>query len=448
MTYTQTELVSAALADPDRAPMRLHEIVSEEIRVFRSSPRYRELLEADAYYRNRSDVQRKAGNGPGRSNVRLEHPIYKKLVDQKARYLLSRPWAVETEDRAYGQALEELFDAGFRHTVKALGRDAVKSGVAWLQPYIGPAGRLEFLRLPAHEVVPLWRDAGRSELDGFLRVYPQTVYAGREARRVERAEYWSGDGLRRFLCADGSGRFRPDGEPEPHFTLGGRGYNWSRVPLVWLRYNEEELPLCRYVRDLIDDYNWQTSVTADALRDVAKFVYILKNYGGADLDEFVRDLRQCLAVKVEGDGGVDKLQTDLDVSAVLAFLERERRDLFDFASAVDTRDPDLGSASGTALGFRYMDLDADCADLADELQAAFRRLKPFLDTWLQATGRGDFSGAAFRVDFNMDMPVNESEVIANVNASRELLSPRTLLANHPWVADVERELREREEVNL
>lgn len=135
---------------------------------------------------------------------------------------------------------------------------------------------------------------------------------------MERAEYWSGDGLRRFLCADGSGRFRPDGEPEPHFTLGGRGYNWSRVPLVWLRYNEEELPLCRYVRDLIDDYNWQTSVTADALRDVAKFVYILKNYGGADLDEFVRDLRQCLAVKVEGDGRRGQAQTDLDVSAVLA----------------------------------------------------------------------------------------------------------------------------------
>ena len=88
--------MSAALADPDRAGLRLHEIVSEEIRVFQSSPRYRELLEADAYYRNRSDVQRKAGNGPGRSNVRLEHPIYKKLVDQKARYLLSRPWAVET----------------------------------------------------------------------------------------------------------------------------------------------------------------------------------------------------------------------------------------------------------------------------------------------------------------------------------------------------------------
>ncbi|MFQ8759319.1 MAG: phage portal protein [Intestinimonas sp.] len=204
---------------------------------------------------------------------------------------------------------------------------------------------------------------------------------------------WSGPNTGPGTACGGSsaptaaGGSAPTGSPSPTSPW-GPGLQLEQGPLVWLRYNEEELPLCRYVRDLIDDYNWQTSVTADALRDVAKFVYILKNYGGADLDEFVRDLRQCLAVKVEGDGGVDKLQTDLDVSAVLAFLERERRDLFDFASAVDTRDPDLGSASGTALGFRYMDLDADCADLADELQAAFRRLKPFLDTWLQATGRG------------------------------------------------------------
>ena len=111
------------------------------------------------------------------------------------------------------------------------------------------------------------------------------------------------------------------------------------------------------------------------LRDVAKFVYILKNYGGSDLDEFVRDLREALAVKVEGDGGVDKLQADLDVSAVMSFLDAERRDLFDFASAVDTKDPELGNASGTAIGFRYMDLDADCAVLPRRsVQAVASRL--------------------------------------------------------------------------
>lgn len=461
MQYTQTELVSAALSNPANAPMTLSQIVSEEIREFKRSPQYAEIREGEAYYRNRSDVQRKTSDMEGRSNTRLEHPAYRKLVDQKVRYLLARPWAVEAEDKAYGEALGALFDATFRRKVKSLGREAVKCGIAWIQPYIGDDGAMRFMRIPTHELVPLWRDAERSELDGFIRFYPQTVYEGRDKRVIHRAEYWFSGGVRWFVCTDGSGEYRADTGhgteasewTEPHFVLGKKGYNWQNPPLVWLKYNEEELPLSHYVRDLIDDYNWQTSVTADVLRDVAKFVYILKNYGGADLDEFVRDLKKALAVKVEGDGGVDKLQADLDVSAAMSFLDAERRDLFDFASAVDTKDPDLGNASGTAIGFRYMDLDADCADLADELQDTFRRLKPFLDTWLQATGKGDFFGQEFSIKFNMDMPVNETDIIANINASASLLSRRTLLENHPWVKDVDAELKamekqRREEMDL
>ena len=42
--------------------------------------------------------------------------------------------------------------------------------------------------------------------------------------------------------------------------------------------------------------------------------------------------------------------------------------MFDFAAAVDTKDPDLGNASGTAINFRYMDLDADCDSLGTELK--------------------------------------------------------------------------------
>ena len=128
------------------------------------------------------------------------------------------------------------------------------------------------------------------------------------------------------------------------------------------------------------------------------------------------------------------------MDAVLSFLDKQRRDLYDFASAVDTKDPDLGNASGKAIGFRYMDLDADCADLGAELQAAFLRMKPFLDTWLQMKGVGDFRSETFDIQFNMDMPVDETEIIANINSSASLLSKRTLLENHPWVKDVDAEL--------
>lgn len=452
MEYTQTALVNAAISDPANAPMTLEQIVSEEIREFKNSPQYAELLQAEEYYRNRSDVQKKTVDMKNRSNTKIEHPVYRKLVDQKARYLLARPWAVETDDKQYGAALEELFDAAFRRKIKSMGRGAVKSGVAWLQPYINDAGVLAFMRVPAHELVPLWRDAERTELDGFIRFYDQVIYVGRDRKTISRAEYWFLGGVRWFVCTDSSGEYRIDPErgnadaaqAEPHFTLGETAYNWAHVPLLWLRYNEEELPLLHYVKELIDDYNWQTSVTADVLRDIAKFIYILKNYGGADLDEFVRDLREAMAVKVDGDGGVDKLQADINIEAVMTFLDKQRRDLFDFASAVDTKDADLGNASGTAINFRYMDLDADCTDLADELQDTFARMKPFLDTWLQATGRGDFSAQTFSIAFNMDLPVNETDIITNVTSSKDVLSQRTLLSNHPWVKNVDAEIKQLE----
>ena len=106
----------------------------------------------------------------------------------------------------------------------------------------------------------------------------------------------------------GGGRFAPDadlGARESHFAVDDAPWNWDAPPFLWVRYCEEELPLLHFVRELIDDYNWQVSVSADILRDAAQLVYVLRNYGGENLQQFVREMRESLAVQVEGDGGVD-----------------------------------------------------------------------------------------------------------------------------------------------
>ena len=389
-----------------------------------------------------------------RSNTKIEWPILKRLVDQKANYLLSKSWTVDTENEAYGEALNDVFDQTFRRKIKSLGKGAVKSGIAWLQPYFDENSKLAFMRIPSSEVVPLWKDSEHTRLDAFIRFYDQTVYVGTRKHTITHAEFWWPGGVRYFkmdaFAGSGAGELQVDKDhgneandwTEPHFTVGDKAYNWDEAPIVWLKYNEEELPLCYFVKDLIDDINWQNSVTADVLRDVAKFIYVLKNYGGADLAEFLRELKENMAIKVDGDGGVDKLQADLNIDAVMAFLDNERRDIYDYAAAVDTKDPDLGNASGTAINFRYMDLDTDCASLGDELQDAFRRLKLFLDVYFQATGKGDFTGDSFEIVFNMDLPANETDVINNARTSDGMISRRTILQNHPWVKDVDEELEQ------
>ena len=72
MQYTQTELINAALSAPDTAPMTLEQIVSQEIEDFRKSPQYAEILTAEEYYKNRSDIQKKQVDIEGRSNCRID----------------------------------------------------------------------------------------------------------------------------------------------------------------------------------------------------------------------------------------------------------------------------------------------------------------------------------------------------------------------------------------
>lgn len=429
--------------------MTLPEIIAEEIRDFYASPQFTIMEEAERYYRNRSDVQRKTTKYKDRSNTKIEHPILRKLVDQKASYLLSKPFSVESENPAYADALNELFDGRFRQQVKSLGKGAVKSGIAWLAPYFEDS-RLKWMRLPSTEVVPIWHDYEHTQLDAYIRVYSQVVYHGKEKKTIARVEWWDRQGVKKYKAPwpiVGTPVLEPDYDSDPvtnefpHFTVNGQPYNWDAVPIVWCRYNEEELPLQYFIKDLIDDVNWQTSITADVLRDIAKFIFVLKNYGGQDIGQFTRDLYEALAIEVEGDGGVEKLEPSLNIDAVMAFLDKNRRDLFDYGSGVDTKDPNLGSASGTAINFRYMDLDTDCTALGAELQGAFENMKVFLDAALAIAGKGDFTGDSFHVTFNADMPVNEADIIDNIRSSDGIISRYTQLANHPWVDDVEEELQ-------
>ena len=92
MELSVMDRINLILSDPEKATMTLAQIVSEEIREFKKSEQYQIVLEAESYYRNRSSVQKKTVDVANRSNAKIERPILKKLVDQKANYLLSKPW--------------------------------------------------------------------------------------------------------------------------------------------------------------------------------------------------------------------------------------------------------------------------------------------------------------------------------------------------------------------
>lgn len=436
----ETDYITGIKERIEKSGLPITEILKIEVDKWHTSERKKLMEEAENYYRNRSIVQTKRNTLRNRSNTRIEHPILRKLIEQKVNYLLSNSWSIKSEDNTYTEELNNIFDDRLRQSLKSWGKEAIKKGIGFVQIYFDD-DKLRLKRIPSEQIIPYWADEEHTKLEAIIRIYGQTVYKGRYEKDIARIEYYDDTGVKYFVSESGEISFDVEkGIESCHFICDKKGYNWSVPPFLWIKYTEEELPLFYFIKELIDDINWQESVTADLLRDIANFIYIIKNYSGTDPDEVIKELKEKLMVLVEGDGDVDKLTADMNIDAVMKLLDKHRRDIYDYARSVDTQDPRLGDASGQALKFRYADLDMDCNDLEAEIQLAFENMKVFIDDYLILTGKGNFKETDFEVAFKRDVIVNESEIIDNVVKSRGHISDTTRVARHPWVENAEKEL--------
>ena len=232
---------------------------------------------------------------------------------------------------------------------------------------------------------------------------------------------------------------------------GALAMNWQKIPLIPLKYNEQETPLIKKVKTLQDGINVMLSDFENNMQeDSRNTILVLKNYDGQDLGEFRRNLATFGAVKVRYDGetkgGVETLEITVNAENYKAILEIIKKALIENAMGYDAKDDRLsGNPNQMNIRSMYSDIDLDANDMETELQAAFEEILWFINIHLFNTGQGDFAGETVDIIFNRDMLMDEGEIITNIRNSEGILSNQTLVAQHPWCEDVEDELRKIEE---
>jgi SPP1 family phage portal protein len=256
---------------------------------------------------------------------------------------------------------------------------------------------------------------------------------------------------------DGS-RLVPDEKPnEPYFTVrdadgkNEQAFNWSRIPLIPFKYNSEEIPLIRNIKSLQDGLNLILSNFQNNMEEDARnTILVLVNYDGENLAEFRKNLAAYGAVKLKTvDGAPGDLRTltvEVNAENYKAILEIFKKAIIENAMGYDAKDDRLGSnANQLNILSMYSDIDLDANEMETEYQASFEELIYFINLHLTNTGAGDFEGEPFEIIFNRDMLISESDIISNIKGSVGILSDETLVANHPWVNDVQAELKRIEE---
>lgn len=370
-------------------------------------------------------------------NNRIAHGFMKLLVDQKKSYIAGKEITMTSDDDALLDSLNEIMGEEFADTLGELVKGASNKGVEYLHPYIDADGNFDYIITPAEQIIPLYESNKQKKLEYVIRYYPWMV----NDKETIRAEWWDKNTVTYYI-RDGAGKFRIDEETQPHFNYGEDGFGWGEVPFVEFKNNEEKKPDITWIKDEIDDYDKVKSDLTNNFDEIQAFIYVLKNFDGTDLNEFMSNLRYFKAIKVDDDGGVDKLVSELPIASVDSQLDRTNDNIIRFGQGVDMSTDSLGNnPTNLALKVLFSGLDMKADTLIAKFKKALERFVWFATEYLIMSGQlpegTDYKSVSYT--FNKSVIMNESEIVDMAQKSKGVISDETVLANHPWVTDVEAE---------
>lgn len=462
--YTMQDRAIRIIQEGGR-PLTDVDFIEHEIRRVKMSKEWHWMITGDDYYRGKHAILRKKRTAIGADgelteiknlpNARLIDNVYKRMVKQKTNYLLGKPFAVDSDDETYTEALTWFFDKNFMRKIKSVGKDALNCGIGWLYAYYDEKGEFQFKRFRPFEVIPEWKDIDHTELDSVIRFYDVNWYDGIHDTTITKVEYYTPQGIDFYEMNTVSGHLTPC-EPyhRSYMEFDGVGYNWDKLPFIPFKYNDEEQPLIMNCKSLQDGLNEIISSFDDQMKeDSRNTILVLVNYDGENLGEFRRNLATYGAVKVRSgdgaDGDVKTLQVEVNSENYKAIANIFKRAIIENCMGYDAKDERLGGTPNQMnIQSMYNDIDLDASDMETEFQAALDSLLYFIDLHLQNAGQGDYTRVEARITFNTNMPMDETTTIQNAQNSVGIVSKRTITAHHPWVTDLNAELEQLAEEEL
>lgn len=415
-------------------------------------------LEAERYYRNQNDIltpppktaaeQATAENPLRSADNRIPTRFHGLLVNQKAAYLFTAPPVFDIGDDAGNAKLAETLGDNFAKVCKDLCINASNTGVGWIHYWVDKKNEFQYAVVDTTQIIPIWTTSLNKELAGVMRVYPERDMDTGENYKVY--EYWTDTACEAFRTPAG---LELDKGLEVYcmftsFIVDAGVTNKTNV----LIHGEDRVPFIPFfnnnlkagdlvnVKKHIDTYDAVYSGFVNDLEDVQQIIYILINYEGTNLDEFMGKLKRQKAINVSSDGdgdnsGLKTLTIDIPVEARKILLELTRKTIFEQGEGVDPRPETVGNTSGEALKFMYALLELKAGLLETEFRLGF-------GAFIRALcGHLGLSCKKVSQTWERTMIKSDTDLAALCNSSVGVVSHRSVLRKHPLVENVDEELK-------
>lgn len=280
---------------------------------------YNDILICDNKERIDKKYEKIINNPLRNADNKEPHGFYPILVEQKISYGFSDQILLRSNNKAFNKELNKLSKL-IDQKIDAIALYASNAGFSWLYYYIDKNKKFKIDTFETSEIAPFYDYSSDKKLKYILRYFDNIAILYSE----EGFKEYELNKLGIFNNTNKDGKFTPYFYTKGLF--GKKAQKWGNVPFIRFNNNIASISDLTKIKPFIDAYDMIISNYVNDVEDLQQLIFILINYGGQNLGEFLRDLKTYKAIKVKKtkdgqEGGVDTLKVDIPVEARTKLLE-------------------------------------------------------------------------------------------------------------------------------
>ena len=360
-------------------------------------------------------------------NNKIANSYASYITDTLVGYFMGKPVSYNADDDKVLEELNMIFEYNDEADENIeLAKNASIYGVAYEMLYMSEE-EVRFKSLDPKQCIPIFDDTIDSNLLAFIRYYD--YYDVVQDKTITIIELITDTTITRYQCGNNYSNFT---------LLDSYKHYFGMVPIAIFKNNEEELGDFETVISLIDAYD---KLESDSLNDFEYFVdAYLALYGFTAEPEDIQQMKENRVLLMDEGTSAEWLTKNVSDNNIENIKNRIDADIHKFAKCPNMADKEFASnASGVAIKFKLLGTENKVSIKERKFKRGLQQRLELLATINGVLSDG-FDWRSIDIVFSRNIPSNDTDIANMVNTLSGIVSEETLLAQLPFIENVQDEI--------
>ena len=361
-------------------------------------------------------------------NNKIANSYASYITDTLVGYFMGKPVSYNADDDKVLEELNMIFEYNDEADENIeLAKNASIYGVAYEMLYMSEE-EVRFKSLDPKQCIPIFDDTIYSNLLAFIRYYDN--YDVVQDKTITIIELITDTTITRYQCGNNYNDFT---------LLDSYKHYFGMVPIAIFKNNEEELGDFETVISLIDAYD---KLESDSLNDFEYFVdAYLALYGFTAEPEDIQQMKENRVLLMDEGTSAEWLTKNVSDNNIENIKNRIDADIHKFAKCPNMADKEFASnASGVAIKFKLLGTENKVSIKERKFKRGLQQRLELLATINGVLSDG-FDWRSVDIIFSRNIPSNDTDIANMVNTLSGIVSEETLLAQLPFIENVQDEIK-------